>query len=376
MAELARGGMAIAWLAEARGPGGFVKHFVVKELLPNLAQDEEHRAMFLAEARLAAKLEHENIVRTLHVDEDGDRLFMVLELLHGCSVDRARALLAGTGMPVGAAVTIVRELLDALQYAHELRDESGPLRIVHRDVSARNVFLTTSGEVKLLDFGLAKSAGRERRSEPGIVKGSFGYMSPEHVGTVPLDRRSDVFAAGILLRELLLGKRLWDGVDDASIVRKLLARDIPVFPSDTTVPDSLVRICEKAMAPHRLGRYGSAAEMRDALDDWCRSSGEATRSADLAGLFDGPLAVERDRARLLARTTPPSPPPAELVLPSDLLESVTVERPRLFGVNGVRRGPLALGIALATLLALGTLLPRIVDASDDVRATVAGCEAE
>ena len=373
VAELARGGMAIAWLAETRGPGGFVKHFVVKELLPNLARDEEHRAMFLDEARLAARLAHANIVETIDIDRAGDRWFMVLELLHGCSLDRARQLLAPRRMPVGVAVKIVRDLLDGLHHAHEARDDEGrPLRIVHRDLSARNVFLTTSGEVKLLDFGLAKSSDRGRRTEPGIVKGSVNYLSPEHVGDVPLDRRSDIFAAGILLRELLLGERVWDGLDDGSVLRRLLARVIPHFPRDRGVPDALVHVCDKAMAPYRVQRFATAAEMRDALDEWRRRSGDSTTSSDLARLFDGELAVERDRARLLLRANPPAEPAdddARVTLPADAVATSTrapVSSPRRISQ---RRGPIAVGGAVLALLVAGTLLPRLVDADEpDVRA--------
>ena len=387
VAELARGGMAIAWLAETRGPGGFVKHFVVKELLPNLARDEEHRAMFLDEARLAARLGHANIVETIDVGREGDRWFMVLELLHGCSLDRARKLLGSGRMKPGLAVKIVCDLLDGLHHAHEARDDDGrPLRIVHRDLSARNVFLTTAGEVKLLDFGLAKSADRGRRTEPGMVKGSINYLSPEHVGDVPLDRRSDIFAAGILLRELLLGERVWHGLDENSVLRRLLARSIPPFPRDRGVPDALVEICDKAMAPYRVQRFASAAEMRDALDGWRRRAGDGTTSLDLANLFDAELAVERDRARLLLRANPP------LVAPEDEdRETLPAPAPSSSETTGgatsartspkpvwrrFPRSPVAIGAALAALVMAGTVVPRLVDADEpDVRAAIATDEA-
>ncbi len=386
VAELARGGMAVVWLAETRGPGGFSKHFVVKELLPNLARDEEHRAMFLDEARLAARLSHANIVETIDIDRDGDRWFMVLELLHGCSLDRARKLLAPRRMSPGMAVKIVRDLLDGLHHAHEARDDEGrPLRIVHRDVSARNVFLTTAGEVKLLDFGLAKISDRGRRTEPGMVKGSVRYLSPEHVGEVPLDRRADVFAAGILLRELLLGERLWDGLDDASVLRKVLVREIPPFPRGTDVPEQLARICEKAMAPYRIQRFATAAEMKSALDDWARGSSDVTSAEDLARLFDSDLAIERDRVRLLLRTNPPdvvTPPdvmqvghdddrvtlPAPPEREASVLEPSPRRRTRLVTIAAIasksRWRPLAVGAAAAALLVAGTLVPRLVDANE------------
>ncbi len=387
VAELARGGMAIAWLAEMRGPGGFVKHFVVKELLPNLARDDEHRAMFLDEARLAARLAHPNIVETIDLDHDGERWFIVLELLHGCSLDRARKLVSPRRMPVGVAVKIVRDLLDGLHHAHELRDETGkPLRIVHRDLSARNVFLTTSGEVKLLDFGLAKSADRGRRTEPGMVKGSVNYLSPEHVGDAPLDRRSDVFAAGILLRELLLGERVWDGLDEASVLRGLLARAIPPFPRERArdVPDELIRICERAMAPYRVQRFATAAEMRDALDAWRRNAGDATSASELAKLFDGELAVERDRARLLLRANPSAPDALaddeRVTLPAPAALPVTKRLASPVGKRTPRRA-LALGAALvvSSLMFASALVPHLVDtgeADDEPANAVASCAVD
>jgi serine/threonine-protein kinase len=322
VAELARGGMAVVWLAEARGAAGFTKSLVLKELAPELARDEAYRVMFLDEARVAARLSHRNIVQTIDVGCDDGRWYMVMELLEGCSLERARTLLHGNKLPLGLAVEIVREVLAGLHYAHEHG-------VVHRDVTAQNVFLTSSGDVKLLDFGLAKSRDRARRTETGIVKGSVAYLSPDHVAEATIDRRADVFAAGVLLRELVLGRRLWGDLDGGTIVRRLVAREIPAWPADARVPEPLRRICERAMAPMRGDRFATAAEMRVALDEWLAGAPRELGSlGDLGRLFDRELASERDRARCLLRSHPPEPPPPPVTLASEDLVSFVPPPPR------------------------------------------------
>jgi serine/threonine-protein kinase len=317
VAELAQGGMGVVWLAEMRGAEGFKKPVVVKELLPRLARDVEFRAMFLDEARLGGRLVHENIVQTLDVGHEGDRWYIVLELLRGCALDRARKAVR---LRPELSVAIVRGVLSGLHHAHELRgDDGAPLGVVHRDVSARNVFLTAEGGVKLLDFGLAKSRARTRQTAAGVVKGSIGYLSPDHVCERALDRRADVFAAGVLLRELLTGERLWAGADERTIVKRLATRDVPAFAQSARVPDVLRRISQKAMAPWRGLRFQSAAEMRDALD----ASGCVGSLGELRGLFEGPLAYEVDRARLLLQANPALPPPLPVELSSAELVSAS-----------------------------------------------------
>jgi serine/threonine-protein kinase len=344
VAELARGGMGVVWLAETRGAGGFAKAHVVKELAPELAGDPRYLGMFLEEARVAARLAHKNIVQTLDLGCEDGRWYVVLELCEGCSLDRARALLGPRGVSPGLAVAIAGEMLAGLDHAHELG-------VVHRDVTPQNVFLCASGEVKLLDFGLAKSRDAPRRTEPGIVKGSVAYLSPDHVTEATVDRRADVFAAGIILRELLTGERLWapleGALDGAAIIRRLAARDVPAWPTGPyadAVPSALRAVCERAMAPHRDARFATADEMRRAL-----GSAPARSLEDLRALFDGPLARERDRARCLLRSHPPAPPPPPETLPSDDLVSIVPPPP-----PGRRRAAALLAFAsVVFLLVLG-----------------------
>lgn len=313
--EIARGGMAIVWLAEARGPAGFAKTCVVKELLPELASDPRHRAMFLDEARLAARLAHKNIVQTNDLGEDRGRLFMALELLEGATLRRLVTLLGKRRLAPALAVRVVAEVLAGLSYAHDLRDEEGrPLGIVHRDVSPSNVFVTFDGQVKVLDFGVARSRAHRDKTREGFVKGTAAYMSPDHVATRPIDVRADVFTAGVLLRELLVGERLWGGSEDVSIVRRLVASDIPAFPEAPAIPAPLRAICVRAMAEEREARFPNAKAMRDALEAWLAENDPNGSLADLRTLWATTLAHEPVRIRMLHRTpsiafAPPSVPP-------------------------------------------------------------------
>lgn len=270
VAEMARGGMGIVYLAQVSGPAGFQKLVVVKHLKPELAEDEKFRGMFLDEARLAARLNHRNIVQTNEVGEDDGRYFMAMEYLEGRTLQSLRNRLKSRGaelLPAPLVLRIACEVLAALHYAHELADYDGtPLRIVHRDVSPQNVFLTYDGHVKLLDFGVAKARGHEQETQAGMLKGRVVCMSPEHVDNDDVDRRADIFSMGVMLREGLTGKRMWEGLAEMDVIKELIARRIPPFPEDERVPSDVRAIIEKAMAVDRKDRYATAHEMRVALE--------------------------------------------------------------------------------------------------------------
>ena len=296
LAELARGGMGIVHLAEARGPGGFEKLVVVKELKAELADDPVYTAMFLDEARLAARLSHRHIVQTNEVGCEDGRYFMALELLEGGSLHQIRTKLGLRALPANVGVRILVAVLDALHHAHEQTDAEGsPLGVVHRDVSPQNVFLTFDGGVKLIDFGVAKSKDRRGAAvtRVGVVKGSVPYMSPDHVDGTTIDRRADVFAAGVILRELLTGERLWGDADDLTILRALISRDLPAFPDSAAAPPALRAIVERAMAPRRADRFPTAATMRDALDAYLAEHDPRGSLDDLGTWLARNLAEER-----------------------------------------------------------------------------------
>lgn len=269
VAEIARGGMGVVYLAQAIGPHGFTKLVVVKQLKPELSEEDKFRDMFLDEARLAARLNHRNIVQTIEVDQDGDRYYFVMEYLEGRTLHSVARLRGSHALPVPTILRIICDVLAGLHYAHELSDYGGtPLGIVHRDVSPRNVFLTYDGQVKLLDFGVAKSIGRTQDTEVGELKGRVPYMAPEHVSEKMIDRRADIFSVGVLLREALAHTRVWEGFSEMEILRDLLLKKIPPLAPDCGIPEEAVAIIEKAMAPDRDDRYRTAHEMRTDLEQY------------------------------------------------------------------------------------------------------------
>ena len=313
--------MGIIHLAEARGPGGFEKLVVVKELKHELAEDPVYTTMFLAEARLAARLTHRHIVQTNEVGCEDGRYFMALELLEGGSLHQIRTKLGLRALPTNLSVRVLAAVLDALDHAHGLTDGDGySLYIVHRDVSPQNVFLTFDGDVKLIDFGVAKSTDRRGKAavtRVGVVKGSVPYMSPDHVDGTTIDCRADVFAVGVMLREMLVGERLWGDVDDLTMLRRLIARDLPAFPASPDVPAALRAIAERAKAPRRADRYPTAAAMRDALEAYLADADPRGSLDDLGTWLGRALKDERAafrevvrRGRIGAATTKPGLPAA------------------------------------------------------------------
>jgi serine/threonine protein kinase len=268
IAKLGRGGMADVFLAAAKGLASFNKLVVVKRHRPGA--DGDHVAGFLDEAKLSARLNHPNVVQTYEVGEDNGAHFIVMEYLEGQPLNRiARKMIANgpdaSGFSRGACVRIVADMLSGLHHAHELADYDGtPLGIVHRDVSPQNTFVTYEGVVKLVDFGIAKAVLNTTRTEAGMLKGKLAYMAPEQITGNPVDRRADVFAAGLVLWELVAGRRLREGSNHVKLLRAIE----PVPRLSTVVPDvapALDDIVAKAVALDPIERFATAQEMRAAL---------------------------------------------------------------------------------------------------------------
>jgi serine/threonine-protein kinase len=225
--------------------------------------------MFADEARTVARIHHPNVVHALELDSDEAGLYLVMEYLEGESVAGLMRRLATLGEHCDPwlAVHIVAEACAGLHAAHELSDVDGtPLRIVHRDVTPQNLFVTYGGHVKVLDFGIAIVADRGVHTRAGQVKGKFAYMSPEQVAAKPLDRRSDVFGLGVVLHELLTGHRLYRRDSDLETLRAVC--EVPAAaPSSIrpSLPVSLDKVCARALSIKRAQRYGSAAELRGDL---------------------------------------------------------------------------------------------------------------
>jgi serine/threonine protein kinase len=287
IAEIARGGMGVVYLAMVQGPGGFNKLVVVKELKPELVEEPAFLTMFLDEARLAARLNHPNIVQTNEVGNDGDRYFMAMDYLDGRGLDqvRRRTKIAGFGLSVSMQIRVICDMLAGLEYAHNLTDFDGsPLQIVHRDVSPQNVFITFDGQVKLLDFGIAKASDSMHETHAGVVKGKVSYMSPEQGRGHKVDARADVFSAGVLLWEALTGKRMREGKNDQEKLWALVSADVPRASSvRSSVPPELDRICAQAMAWDRDERYASAGAMQHDLERYLTATGTNVSAREVGG---------------------------------------------------------------------------------------------
>ncbi len=264
---LAKGGMGEVYLARARGIAGFEKLVVIKRNLPTISVDREP---LFAEARIAATLQHTNIVQVYDVDTDGATVFMAMEFLHGQDVRHVlRRLRDGGGgpLPLDPAIAIAQAVCAGLHYAHDRRDGDGtPLGIVHRDVSPSNVFVTYDGGVKLIDFGLAKATALPSETQLGTIKGKLGYMSPEQCRGEPLDRRSDVFCIGIMLYEMTTGRRPFDA-DNEYLICKQICEEAPRRPTalDASYPPELEAIVLRAMSKDRRARHGTAGALQEEL---------------------------------------------------------------------------------------------------------------
>jgi serine/threonine protein kinase len=270
--RLGRGGMADVWKAKISGPGGFQRTLVIKRILPHLVEDEQFKQMFVAEARLSARLNHANIVQVFELGDVDGEFYLAMEYVRGRDlVNVVRAQLLKGLPPPGMGAFVARELCRALAYAHALTDDNGtPLRLIHRDVSPSNVMISFDGAVKLLDFGIAKALAEanENRTVTGTLKGKFGYMSPEQVEGKEVDNRADLFAAGVVLHEILTGKRLFKGASDLQTIA--MVRDAKVDPPslhNPAVPRELDDICLKALARLPDDRWRGCDEMAVALDE-------------------------------------------------------------------------------------------------------------
>ncbi len=286
--RLAVGGMAELFKAQLQGQHGFEKLVVIKKILPHLATDRTFVEMFIDEARITAQLDHRNIVQVFELGTDADTPYIAMQFVDGVDVlallrECARAQIR---LPADIAALIARDTLDALDYAHHALDHGGrPLGIVHRDISPGNVLLSWRGDVKLTDFGIARAAERRHKTEAGTLKGKYGYMSPEQVSGAEVDHRSDLFAVGILLAEMVMARRLFTSTNDLDIL--LMVRDANLerlLKYASEFPPELRAITTRALQRRPEERWQTAAEFRDAIDDYLRTTTRAS-SRDLAALL-------------------------------------------------------------------------------------------
>jgi len=269
--RLGLGGMAEVFVATRPGPRGFNKRFAVKRILPELARDPRFVAMFCDEARICASLSHPNIVQVIDFGESDGEVFMALEYVDGLSLARLLRLVAGARrrFPVPVALFIAHEVLRALDFAHSACDEEErSLGIVHRDVSPGNVLIGRTGEVKLGDFGILLSAFVDRRTHPGELKGKVGYMSPEQAMGGTIDVRSDVFALGIVLAEMLLARPLFSGKNEFEILTKIHEADVSNLDKyGHGIPPEVLDVVRAALQRDRNQRYANAAAFALAIQN-------------------------------------------------------------------------------------------------------------
>jgi serine/threonine protein kinase len=391
--ELARGGMGIVHLAVPCERGAQKEVFVVKELLPEMANDSAFVSMFLDEARLATRLRHPNIVRTNQASSIGQRHFFVMECLEGGPLrEIIRRSLRRGSFPLGAHLRVISDVLLGLHYAHTLTDFDGrPLGIVHRDVSPHNVFVTFEGQTKLLDFGIAKASDSSLRTKTGVLKGRVAYMAPEQALGEKVDCRADVYSVGVMIWEAVASRRIWTGKTDMEILSQLHRSNPPRLRSVLpTAPEALDEICARATSRLPAERYPTAAALRDDLEKYLASQPDVPTTqqigamvaeafeeerARMAAMIDRALSGERVGGRAAAPTVPDRAPTARddrsaPVLGDDLSSSSSrrdtpTDAPHVIDPSGemaseaasghvpwFRRGRAAVAAASATLLVL------------------------
>ncbi|HZU83778.1 MAG TPA: serine/threonine-protein kinase, partial [Polyangiaceae bacterium] len=323
IAELGRGGMGTVYLAALSGPARFSKVVVIKQLRPGFAEDPNLTSMFLEEARLAARLHHPNIVQTNEVvcdPEDG--YFIVMEYLEGAALKRVVRRLRRHGDEPARSIYIaaILDVLGALQYAHALKDFDGkPMDLVHRDVNPANVVVTFGGQVKLVDFGIAKAADSAQETRAGILKGKLHYMSPEQMAGDRIDCRADLFAVGAMLWDALAGRKLWEGTSGLDVMTSLVRGNIPSPRSvNPDIGPDLERVCMRALAFRPEDRYPDAgsfhADLEHALGSARMPAGEigaaiqsefAEEQEHVRALIAEQLSLLNDQSAATGRSEPP-----------------------------------------------------------------------
>jgi len=356
------GGMAEVWRAKAFGTGGFERLVAIKRILPNIAEDAEFIAMFQDEAKISVQLTHANICQIYELNRIANSLYIAMEYVPGKDLrsifDRARK--KGEPPPVPLVCYVVGKLCEGLDYAHRKKDSYGrELNIVHRDVSPQNVLISFEGEVKVIDFGIAKAAGKVTKTQAGILKGKFGYMSPEQIRGLPLDRRSDVFAIGVCLYELLTGERLFVGDSDFAVLEKV--RKAEVLPPSTynrRIPEALERIVLRALAKDVNARFQYASELADELQRFLITSDNIFSRKDLMQYMKSTFAeeVEREKARLAEY--------AEVKAPEGLVEAADAAPAALATASAAPTGNGAVGSGGAVVVRpAGPTIPQLTAAA-------------
>jgi serine/threonine-protein kinase len=319
--KLESGGMAEVFLGEATSVQGFKKRVAIKRVLPHLASHTNFIGMFLDEARLGARLTHANIVSVFDIGKSDNSFFIVMEFVDGTNLKKIMETfrLKEQHFPLKDVIYIAMETCRGLSYAHELIDDDGhPVELVHRDVSPPNILISKRGEVKVTDFGLAKARTQLERTDPGVVKGKFSYLSPEVATGQDVDARADIFALGVCLWEMLAGRRLFLGDTDYETVQAVSNADVPslvgVHPEVDPQFESLIL---KALARDPNNRFPSAREFGDALASYLFHHQMKVTSYDIANLVKA--ALERQKS------VPPQPMMIDGMIQEELARFTSLE---------------------------------------------------
>jgi serine/threonine protein kinase len=359
LGRIAWGGMAEIFLARETTSAAS-RHLVVKRILPHVADDEGFVTMFLDEARLAMRLQHPNICPVYEFGEAAGTWFIAMEWVDGVPLGKLiRKARATGGVPIPLVVRVLAQTSEALHYAHRARDENGaPLGIVHRDVSPQNIMVAYNGSVKLLDFGVAKAASHETRTQAGVVKGKLAYMAPEQCRGDAIDARADVFGLGVCLYEALVGRPLYQRQTDFETLKAVLEEPVPSARTlRPEVPADLDAIVQRALAKTPEARWQSAGELQEALEQWLSDHRErmnAARTAEyLEGLYaeeiargpalhTGSVAPSRSDSLLPGGGSVPSLPAARMSSPTPLSGSAQV-----LSSSGIVSSPASIPASLA-----------------------------
>lgn len=302
--RVAFGGMAEIYAAKSFGADGFDRLLAIKRVLPSVADDDQFVEMFRDEAKITRALNHGNIVQVTDFGKIEGSYYLAMEYISGkdLKVLWGHAAKGGDHLDPLLVAYIVASIAEGLSYAHNATDATGkPLGVIHRDVTPQNVLVSWDGEVKLVDFGIAKARAKSLKTEVGVLKGKFAYMSPEQVRGLPLTKKTDIFSLGTVLYELLTSERAFDQDTDYAIMESVRRVDI-IAPAvhNPEAPDELVRICAKAMAYSEEERYQDGEQMARDLRAWIGSTGRSMGRLELAAFLKGsfPDAFREERARL------------------------------------------------------------------------------
>jgi serine/threonine-protein kinase len=337
--EIASGGMATVFLARLAGAGGFQRLFAIKRLHAHLAGDEEFVQMFLDEARLAAGIHDPHVVPIFEVGTNEAGYYFVMEYVEGCTLARmsARSRALSRRLPVPIAVRVMLDVLAGLSAAHELADREGQhLGLVHRDCTPQNILVGADGASRITDFGIASAAAKLSITNANIVKGTLAYLSPEQARAEAVDGRSDLFAVGVVLWELLSGQRLFRAETEAKTLSRVLLEPIPALRAIAPeLSTALEEVCARALRRDRGGRFQSANEMAEALELAARDAPGDTAAPGVASprevgayvveLFGAELAERRQAVRQWVAATGDTMPPSR---PPEALQRRSIEPPR------------------------------------------------